>query len=62
MHGFLQFGKTPMHLAAERNKLDCLRTLLDEGADPSAKDAKGHTVLEVARAQKHQVRIAPAPW
>lgn len=51
----VQFGKTPLHVAAERNKLDCLRLLLDEGCNPGARDDKGHTVLDVARAQKHEV-------
>jgi ankyrin repeat protein len=57
----IQFGKTAVHVAAERNKLDCLRLLLEAGGRADVEDAQGCTALDVARAQKHPVRLLTAP-
>jgi len=42
-------GRTPLHLAAERNMADTTRLLLKMGADPSQKNSDGKTPAEVAR-------------
>jgi ankyrin repeat protein len=53
-------GRTPLHLAAERGRLDIFQILLDAGADPSIQDTgetptndkvkgDGQTALDVAR-------------
>ena len=44
-------GRTPLHLAAERDMADTTRLLLNLGADPSLKDAQGKTPADVARAK-----------
>ena len=41
-------GSTLLHLAASRDKLDCIHTLLAAGVDPSIADARGRTPLHVA--------------
>jgi len=41
-------GWTPLHGAAARNSADAIAVLLKHGADPTAKDARGLTPLEVA--------------
>lgn len=40
---------TVLHEAASRGHLDVVRALLKAGADPSRKDDKGRTALEIAR-------------
>lgn len=42
-------GRTPLHLAAERDMGDTTRLLLNMGADPTQKNAEGKTPAEVAR-------------
>ncbi|MBI5368015.1 MAG: ankyrin repeat domain-containing protein [Planctomycetes bacterium] len=44
-------GRTPLHLAAERNLADTTRLLLKLGADPTLQDAEGKTAAEVADAK-----------
>ena len=41
-------GWTPLHGAAARNSSDIVAVLLKHGADPTAKDARGLTALQVA--------------
>ena len=43
-------GKTPLMLAAARNKLHIFKLLLDAGADPLLCDADGKTALFIAKA------------
>eukprot|EP00127_Corallochytrium_limacisporum_P002565 Clim_evm1s134 gene=Clim_evmTU1s134 len=40
-------GKTPLHLACARNHPHMIQTLLQSDADPSLRDATGHTPLDV---------------
>jgi ankyrin repeat protein len=42
------FGNTPGHIAAERNHLDFLNTLLKNGANPCATNESGYTPLYLA--------------
>jgi ankyrin repeat protein len=44
--------QTPLHLAAIRGTLETAALLLDAGADTSAKDMQGRTVLELARTHR----------
>ncbi len=46
-------GVTPLHWAAERAQPEAVRLLLDAGADPAAKNAKGQTPADIARAGNH---------
>ncbi|KAK4316319.1 hypothetical protein Pmani_012503 [Petrolisthes manimaculis] len=48
--------KTPLHLAADNGNLTAVKWLLEEGADPEAKDAMGLTPLDCAR-QEHQSAV-----
>jgi len=41
-------GRTPLHLAAEHNSVECMRLLLRAGADPAAKNQAGASCLEIA--------------
>lgn len=42
-------GRTPLHVAAEKNLADTARLLLNMGAEPGQKNSEGKTPLEVAR-------------
>lgn len=53
-----RMGRTPLHLAAERNTSPrTARLLLDSGADPRAKDDLGLTPLAVARQHGKQAVV-----
>lgn len=41
-------GRTPLHVVAADGREVFVRLLLEHGADPTARDAKGHTPLETA--------------
>ena len=41
-------GRTPLHVVAADGREVFVRLLLDHGADPTARDATGHTPLETA--------------
>ena len=41
-------GRTPLMIAVENNKPDCVRTLLGYGADPDCQDNSGNTALHHA--------------
>ncbi|GFS92088.1 ankyrin-3 [Nephila pilipes] len=43
-----QYGRTPLHYAAERGNLDLVECLLDENADIFIKDCENKTVIELA--------------
>lgn len=45
---------TALHVAAETNSVDCLRFLLERGADPNLPDTLGHTAKDRGRKRKHQ--------
>ncbi len=44
-------GFTPLHLAVEKNQLQVVQFLIDEGADLDARDVHGRTPLELAEDQ-----------
>jgi len=49
-------GFTPLHYAALADDYECIKLLLDKGADPLAKDASGHIASEYcARDQNKQL-------
>lgn len=48
-------GSTPLMLAAERNRLEAIRVLLERGADRNIRDAEGRTAAEVAVTKGHQL-------
>jgi hypothetical protein len=39
-------GQTPLHYAVRRERLDLVEALLDLGANPLVKDAKGQTLSD----------------
>lgn len=46
-------GRTPLHFAASIGSVDCVLTLLNLGADPSALDDRGNSPLIYARYNPH---------
>lgn len=47
-------GWTPLMLAARRGSADCVRLLLEQGADVAAKNAQGRTAADIAAVNKRQ--------
>lgn len=45
---------TPLHLASTEGQVDCLKALLDLGANTQMKDARGHTALDLAKIWGHR--------
>ena len=52
-------GSMPLHAAAMRGRADFVTFLLSAGADPSLKDGKGMTALDIAR-RKGRVSVIEA--
>jgi uncharacterized protein len=48
-------GATPLHLAARFDQRDSVAVLLEQGADPSARDAQGRTPADVAGAETREL-------
>ncbi|KAI9710934.1 MAG: hypothetical protein M1820_002370 [Bogoriella megaspora] len=44
---------TPLHEAAQRNKVDIVSFLLQRGADPTVRSSKGQSTLEIAESNGH---------
>jgi ankyrin repeat protein len=44
-----QDGITPLMLAASRGEVECIRTLLDSGANPTRTDKRGSTAIDYAQ-------------
>lgn len=53
-------GSTALHRASEKNNLDAVRTLLDLGASPNVRDAKGLTPLWTAVSAKASPMLCQA--
>ena len=61
LHGFhpdvrARGGLTPLHLAVSKGLVDCVRTLIDNGADISIKDERGQDAITIAelRGKKYE--------
>ncbi|CAH1801482.1 unnamed protein product, partial [Owenia fusiformis] len=54
VYGFYENDKTALMFAAEKNNLECCRTLIDHGADVNASAINGQTALMFA-AEKNNV-------
>lgn len=46
-------GDTPLHIAALRGHLDCVKTLLTQGADPCIANGNGKTAAQEAEKNQH---------
>ncbi|UZP38205.1 hypothetical protein NXS19_006021 [Fusarium pseudograminearum] len=44
----VRFGYTPLHFAAAHGSISMVKALLDLGADPLSKDARGNTAIKIA--------------
>jgi hypothetical protein len=54
-----QWPASPLHLAAYRGNLDRVRSLVEAGADVTARDERfGTTALEWAKSGKHDAIVA----
>ena len=53
-------GSTALHRAAEKNSIEAVRTLLDLGASPNVRDAKGLTPLWTAVSAKASPMLCQA--
>lgn len=51
-------GITPLHLACSKSLVDCVRALLENGADPSLKDDLGHDAQGKAETRSSRKREA----
>ena len=53
-------GRTPLHIAALNNLLDCLKILLSEMADPFIKTKEGKLAYDLASENKCKVLLNKA--
>ena len=44
----VRFGYTPLHFAAAHGSISMAKDLLEHGADPKSKDARGNTAIQIA--------------
>jgi len=49
-----EVGKTALHHAVIKNKVNCVKRLLEAGANPEIADAKGNTAIDYARESSHE--------
>jgi len=56
---FSDFGSTALHRAALQGSIECLKILLNNGADPTIKDFRGKTSYDLAKNQnvRHVMRV-----
>ena len=47
----VNYGKTPLHIAAANQRIDAVRVLLEHGADVDAKDKNGETAFQLASSE-----------
>lgn len=53
-----ELGQTPLHIAARAGAVDCVRILIEAGADASARDAEGKLPIDVCRGDEvHQLLL-----
>lgn len=50
-------GATALMYAARNNQIECIKTLLDAGANPSLKTNKGHTAMWFAENNSHAASV-----
>lgn len=51
-------NRAPLHTAAEMGHVQLAEVLLRKGAEPEARDAQGHTALEIAQAHGNAAMVA----
>jgi ankyrin repeat protein len=51
-------GSTPLHIAATKGRARMVAYLLEHGANPALKDAKGRTALEAVAADDEETKKA----
>lgn len=47
-------GLTPMHQAASEGHVQCMKALIDAGADIDGEDARGHKPIDLAKLWGHK--------
>lgn len=55
-----QYGESPLHVAARRNRAAAVRIALASGADPGHTDLRGNTALHLAASRGFKVSVAVA--
>lgn len=50
-----EVGNTPLHIAAEKNHIAMVALLLENGADPCAKNRDGYTPIDLAVLEEHNI-------
>lgn len=52
-----KYGRTPLHYAAEKGKIECVMLLLEKKASVHASDSFGITPLSCAKSQGHDIIV-----
>lgn len=55
--GYTYFGEYPLSFAAITNQYDCVRLLIENGADPNKQDSNGNTVLHMLVIHNNLVKV-----
>ncbi len=58
VNGASKIGMTPLMAAASGGRVSIIEQLLQQGADPLAKDRKGKTALDIANDREHKDAVA----
>ena len=57
MHLSLQWGETALMLASKAGKVECVKVLLDRGAEINMQHKVSGIIIHCAHAMKHEPRV-----